>query len=111
MRVFQSISEPRFAAGDPVRCEEALLEVTRQKTAVLQVLDWFSLGVQHRLYALDDVVASGEERFEKFYMSRERRLAMTRSAWPLVRRTERVEGHTSKEIRTHDITTGIESED
>jgi hypothetical protein len=50
-----------LAVGDPGECEEAILEVTRQKRAVLQVLDRLSPGVQYPLYPLDDAIAMGQE--------------------------------------------------
>ena len=76
--------------GDPRECEEALLEVTRQKGTVLQVFDRPSLGVQHPLYSLDDVIAMGQEELEKFDMRLKRHLARTRSGWPLFRSGERM---------------------
>ena len=62
--------------------EEAILEVTRQQGTVLQVFDRLSLGVQHSLYALDDVIATGQEELEKFDMSLKRHLAKTQFTGP-----------------------------
>ncbi len=90
MRFFQLTSQTRLAVGDPSDCEEAILKVTRQKGTVLQVLDRLSLGVQHPLYSLDDVIAMGQEELEKFDMCLKRHLARTRSRWPLFRRKERI---------------------
>ncbi|HKH74678.1 MAG TPA: hypothetical protein VKA59_25140 [Vicinamibacterales bacterium] len=47
MRVFQLTSQARLVLGDPD--EEAVLEVTRQQGAVLQVFDRLSLGVEQAL--------------------------------------------------------------
>ncbi|HUF71656.1 MAG TPA: hypothetical protein VMR74_02035 [Gammaproteobacteria bacterium] len=57
--------------------EEAILQVTRQKRAILQVLNGLALGVQHVLYSLDDVVAIGQKRFQELDMRLEWRLART----------------------------------
>ena len=40
----------------------------RQKGAVSQVFERFSLGVQYTLYSLDDVIAMGQEELQKFEM-------------------------------------------
>ena len=90
MRFFQLTSKTRLAVGDPSECEEAILEVTRQQGTVLQVFDRLSLGVQHILDALDDLIAMGQEELEKFDMCLKRHLAETRSGWPLFRRKERM---------------------
>jgi AhpD family alkylhydroperoxidase len=66
MRVFHLTSQTRLAVGDPN--EEAILKVTRQKGAVSQVFDRLPLGVQYSLYALDDVIAMGQEELQKFDM-------------------------------------------
>ena len=66
MRVFQLTSQTRLALRDPD--EEAILKVTRQLGAVSEVFDRFSLGVQHPLYSLDDVIAMSQEELEKFDM-------------------------------------------
>ena len=79
MRFFQLTSETRLAVGDPTECEEAILKVTRQKGTVLQVFDRLSLGVQHSLYSLDDVIAMGQEELEKFDMCLKRHLARIQS--------------------------------
>ena len=68
MRFFQLTSKTRLAVGDPSECEEAILKVTRQKGTVLEVFDRLSLGVQHSLYSLDDVIAMGQEEVEEFDM-------------------------------------------
>jgi hypothetical protein len=81
MRVFQLTSQTRLAGGNPRECEEAILKVTRQKGTVLQVFDGLSLGAQHSLYALDDVIAMGQEELKKFDMCLERHLAWRRSGW------------------------------
>ena len=49
----------------------------------MQVLDRFSLGVQHSLDALDDVIAMGQEELEKFDVCRKRHLggAIVRGPW------------------------------
>ena len=96
MRFFQLTSETRLAVGDPSECEEAILKVTRQKGTVLQVFDRLSLGVQHPLYSLDDVIAMGQEELEKFDMRLKRHLAKTRSGWPFLRRKERMKSQASK---------------
>jgi hypothetical protein len=57
-----------LAVGDTRECEEAILEVTRQKGSVLQVCDRLSLSVQDALYVLDDFMATGQEELEKFDM-------------------------------------------
>jgi hypothetical protein len=56
----------------------------------LQVFDGLSLGVQHPLYSLDDVIALRQEELEKLDMCLKRHLARTRSGWPLCRRKERI---------------------
>jgi hypothetical protein len=96
MRLFQLTPEPRSSVGDPSEWEEAILEVTRQKGTVLQVRDRLSLGVQNPLYALDDLIAIGQEELEQFDMCLERHLAGTRPGWPFVRREERMKGHAVK---------------
>ena len=68
MRLFQLTSQTRLAVGDPSEGEEAILKVTRQKRAVLQVFDRLSLGVQHSLNALDDFIATTQEELKKFDM-------------------------------------------
>ena len=98
MRFFQLTSKTRLVAGDAGECEEAILEVTRQKGTVLQVLDRLSLGVQQPLYSLDDFIAMGQEQLEKFDMRLKRHLARTRCAWPLFRRQERMKSQASKQF-------------
>jgi len=66
-----------LVVGDRSEREEAILEVTRQKGTVLQVLDRLSLGVQQPLYCLDDLIAVGQEQLEKFDMRPKRHLART----------------------------------
>jgi len=56
-------------------------------------LDRLSLGVQHALYSLDDVIAMGQEELEKFDMCLKRHVAETRSARPLFRREEGMQSH------------------
>jgi hypothetical protein len=68
MRFFQLASQTRLVVGDATESEEAVLEMTRQKARVLQVLDRLSLGVQQPLYSLDDFIAMGQEQLEKFDM-------------------------------------------
>ena len=68
---------------DPSEREEAVLEVTRQKGHVLQVLCGLSLGVQHALYSLDDCIAMGQEELEKLDMRLKRRMAETLCGGPL----------------------------
>src|SRR5688500_7923731 len=97
MRVFQLTSQPHLAVRDSGQGEEAILEVTRQERTVFQVFDRLPLGVQHALYALDDWRATGEKELEKVDMRWKRYLARTRSAWPLVGRTERMKGHRSRQ--------------
>jgi len=62
MGFFQLPSKAKLVGGDASECEEAFLEVTREKAAVSQVLDRLSLGVQHTLYSLDDFIAMGQEQ-------------------------------------------------
>ena len=61
-------SKSRLVTGDATECEEAILEVTRQKPTVLQILNRLSLGVQQPCYFLDDFSAVGQEQLEKFCM-------------------------------------------
>jgi hypothetical protein len=68
MRFFQLTSETRLTLRHASEREEAILKVTRQQRAVLQVLGRFSLRVQQPLYALDDLIAPGQEEAEKFDM-------------------------------------------
>jgi hypothetical protein len=101
MRIVQLTSNTRLAGGDPSECEEAILEVTREKGSVLQVFDGLSLGVQHPLYSLDDVIAMGEEELEKLDMCLKRHRARMRSGWPLFGRKERMKGQASKRFANH----------
>jgi hypothetical protein len=48
------------------------------------------------LYALDDVIAMGQEELEQLDMCLEGHLAGTRPAWPFVRREERMKGRAVK---------------
>jgi hypothetical protein len=66
MRFLQLTSKTRLAVGDPSEREKAILKVTRQQGAVLEVFDRLSLGVQHSLDSLDDVIAMGQEEVEEF---------------------------------------------
>ena len=100
MRVFQLTSKTRLAVGDPN--EEAILEVTGQKGAVLQVFDWLSLGVQQPLDPFDDVIAMGQEELEKFDMCLKRHLAGTWPGRPLFRRKERMKSQASRQVANHD---------
>lgn len=68
---FQLTSQERLAGGDPGGREEAILEVTGQKGAVLQVLDRLSLGVQYPCDAFADRIAMGEEEMKKVEMGLE----------------------------------------
>ena len=90
MCFFQLTPKTRLAVGDTRECEEAILELAKQKRAVLQVLDRLSLGVQDSLYSLDDFIAMGHEELEKFDMRLKRHLGRTRSGWPLFRGKERM---------------------
>ena len=101
MRIVQLTSNTRLAGGDPSECEEAILEVTREKGSVLQVFDGLSLGVQHPLYSLDDVIAMGEEELEKLDMCLKRHRARMWSGWPLFGRKERMKGQASKRFANH----------
>jgi hypothetical protein len=73
MRFLQLASKTNLVAGGVSECEEAILKVTRQAAAVLQVSDRLSLGVQKRLYSLDDFIAVGKERLEQFDMRMKRK--------------------------------------
>jgi hypothetical protein len=75
VRFFQPTSEVRLPVGG--EREEAILQVTRQKRAILQVLNGLALGVQRALYSLDDVLAIGEKRFQELDIRLEWRLART----------------------------------
>jgi hypothetical protein len=68
MRFLQLNSKARLAGGDTSECEEAVLEVVRQKGTVPQVLNRLSLGVQHGFYSLDDVIATSQEEIEELDM-------------------------------------------
>ena len=52
--------------GDTRECEEAIFKVTRETGPVPEKFDRLSLGVQHSLYSLDDVIAMGQEEVEEF---------------------------------------------
>jgi hypothetical protein len=73
MGFFELPSEKRLAVGEARKREEAILEVTRQKGTVSQVLDRLSLGVQHALYSFDELIATGQEELEKFDMCLKRK--------------------------------------
>jgi hypothetical protein len=64
MRLVQLTSETRLLAADASECEEAVLEVTRQKRTVLEVLDGLPLRVQQPLDLLDECIATGQEEAE-----------------------------------------------
>src|SRR5215831_4893870 len=98
MRFLQLTSETRLTVRHAGECEEAILEVTGQKRAVLLVVNRFSLRVQQALYALDDLVATAHEELEKFDVRLERHLAETRSGRPLFRRGERMKSQASKQL-------------
>jgi hypothetical protein len=76
-RLFQLTSKTRLVVSDRRECEEAILEVTQQKVSVLQILERLSLGVQHAVYSLDDLIAVGQEQLEKFDVRPKRHLANT----------------------------------
>src|SRR5687767_3911270 len=93
MRCFRLPSKARLAVGDSSECEEAILEVTKQQGAVLQVFKRLPLGVQEPLDSLDDVVSMRQEEFEQFDMRLKRHLTTTRSSWPFFWRKKRMKGH------------------
>ena len=97
MRFLQLTSKTRVALADPSEREEAILKVMGQQGTVLQVFDRLSLGVQHSLYSLDDVIAMGQEEVEEVDMCLKRHLAKMRSGWPLFRRKERMKSHALKQ--------------
>ena len=70
-RFFQLASERKMVT-DGRGSEEAILEVAGEEGTVLEVLDRPSLGVQHSLNSLDDLIAVGQERLEKLDMRRKR---------------------------------------
>jgi hypothetical protein len=74
MGFFQLTFKARLVVGDVGKSEEAILNVTRQKTGVLQVLDRLSLGIQQPFYFLDNFITMGQEHLEKFDMCVERHL-------------------------------------
>src|SRR5579862_7329396 len=74
MRFFQLASEKFLAGGDGSACEEAVLEMARQKGLVLQIPDRLSLGVQNGLYALDDIFAMLQKRSQQVDVRLKRRL-------------------------------------
>ena len=57
MRGFQLASEKFLTGADRSASKEAILEMAGQKRVVLQVPDGLSLGVQNRVYAVDDIFA------------------------------------------------------
>jgi hypothetical protein len=59
-------SKARLAVGDTSEREDAIFKMTEQKGTVPQICDRLSLGVQHSLYSLDDVVAMSQEEVEEF---------------------------------------------
>src|SRR5262245_33955770 len=85
MRFLQLTSKTRLVAGNASECEEAILNLTRQKGTVLQILSRLSLGVQQSLYLLDDFIALGQEQLEKFDVRVKRHIARTSCSWPLFR--------------------------
>jgi hypothetical protein len=111
VRFFQLTSKAGPVVSDPWKGEEAVLDVAKEKGPGLQVLDRLSLGVQHRLYALDDVAATGHEGVEKLEMCPKRHLAGPRSGGPPFGREERMEGHASKGFVTHSVSEHPRSSD
>ena len=94
MSFFQLTSQTRLVVGDDGEREETILEVTRQKGTVLQVLDRLSLGVQRPLDALDDFSAMGQEQLEKLDVGLKRHLAKkTLCGWDLFRCKEWLVAH------------------
>jgi hypothetical protein len=79
MRVLQLASQTQLALGNACACVEAILNLTRQKGTISQVLDRLPLGVQHPLKAFDDLVAIGQEELKKFDMCLKRHVGGTRS--------------------------------
>ena len=79
MRVFQLASQTRLALGHASACEEAILNLTRQKVAIPEVFDRLPLGVQHPLQAFDDRIAMGQEELKKFDVCLKRHVGGTRS--------------------------------
>jgi hypothetical protein len=74
MRFFQLASETSLTGGDRSACEEAILEMVRQKRPVLQVPDRLSLGVQNGLYALDDIFAMRQKKSQQLDVCLKRHL-------------------------------------
>lgn len=88
--------------------QDALLHATadvvaRQAEAGIRPAGIGSALVAHSapLDSLDDVVAMGQEELEKIDMCLKRHLAKTRSGWPLIRPTERMKSHASKQFAHH----------
>src|SRR5580704_2117901 len=77
MRFLQLAAKMRLVVGDRRKCEEAILEVTRQKRTVLQIVARVSLGVEQPLYSLDDLVTVDQEHLQKTDMRPKRHLART----------------------------------
>jgi len=65
MRLLQLISETRRVAADRGESEEAIRELARQQSAVLQIFGGLALRVQESLYRLDDLGSLGHEPLEK----------------------------------------------
>src|SRR5262249_34203918 len=109
MSFFQLTSKTRLVPSDASDCEEAILKVTRQKGTVLQVLDRLSLGVQQRLYSLDDFFAMGQEQLEKFDMRVKQHLAKAlcrRRLFRCRKRMIRFAHHNTLRIGNHPIRCG-----
>src|SRR4051794_39625414 len=65
VRFFQLPSQAQLAFGESSRREETILEVTSEHRPILQVLGRLSLGVQQRLYTLDNGIAMAQEEVEQ----------------------------------------------
>jgi len=65
MRLLQLISETRRVAADRGESEEAIRELARQQSAVLQIFGGLALRVQESLYRLDDLGSLDHEPLEK----------------------------------------------
>jgi hypothetical protein len=63
MRFLQPAPQTRLVVSGTD--EETVFEVAGEQGSVLQVLDGLSLGVQQRLDALDDLIATRKEELKK----------------------------------------------
>src|SRR5690606_3918244 len=72
MRLFELAAKTSLAGRDCRQREEAILEVTRQKRTIVQILRRSSLGVQESFHAADDRPAVREERAQQLDMRVER---------------------------------------